>query len=725
MLYRFGSKVQRQVGEPFDTSTGTYTWHVNEELEPNQSAYMVEFTPEERAVIDERNLHNRLIFSLTPKGNLDDIERQIAKLQTEGNRVNDEIGRANQRSDLSSQDRITRMFDHLHDIGQQIERLRNLKEQLSDPNRLILIKQFLGGKTTYLAILNTAAEARQFEIDFEKALIQLQKYLQQFIPKPEEPAKEAAAARLPTQVFHNVDEMDFEIFQGVWVIGAPGTGKTNALQFMISELLQFVEQGKATVVIMDGQGKGQSLAYPFLQMPQYRSRLLYIDPRNPLKINPFRYRKNLEYRASFNATRGMLTYFMSGMIDQPLTSNHETILENALELMFRIPEATLYTLLDILNPSRTDLHEYESSIESIPDTFIRQFLRVDLFRNRIFAPRRDELVGRLYAMLRDFTFRTMFSDPSTPYHIPAIIDMGRLIVIDCDKNYLSDRTEMFGRFFISQIHRAALERSSYPPDQRKLPCFVFIDECHDFIARDERIYQILEQARKQNISVILANQFTSQITEPRVLNSLFSTTATKMVSRTSTDLSLLATHLHCTPEDILSAPKYHFVLHTTDKPTTYISFPPVTFDYPSEEEMQKLREKWRQEWIVWRDEAIRVLNGRRKRGLPVDEVEQVLANYEREVENPVCAPTDRRILQVGDWVQWEQDGVLQFESPRQITDFSDDLHWVFVEGSNTGLPLREVKLCRLGEDVESEPEEAIEPPVLPDTPDRPRGTTTW
>jgi hypothetical protein len=47
-------------------------------------------------------------------------------------------------------------------------------------------------------------------------------------------------------------------------------------------------------------------------------------------------------------------------------------------------------------------------------------------------------------------------------------------------------------------------------------------------------------------------------------------------------------------------------------------------------------------------------------------------------------------IQAGDYVQWESQGVLQFQAPRQVRGFSDDGDWAFVEGSATRVPVSEL-----------------------------------
>jgi hypothetical protein len=45
---------------------------------------------------------------------------------------------------------------------------------------------------------------------------------------------------------------------------------------------------------------------------------------------------------------------------------------------------------------------------------------------------------------------------------------------------------------------------------------------------------------------------------------------------------------------------------------------------------------------------------------------------------------------VGDFVQWESQGVLQFPGVRRVTGFSEDGEWAFVDGSGTGVPVKEL-----------------------------------
>lgn len=88
------------------------------------------------------------------------------------------------------------------------------------------------------------------------------------------------------------------------------------------------------------------------------------------------------------------------------------------------------------------------------------------------------------------------------------------------------------------------------------------------------------------------------------------------------------------------------------------------------------------------------------------------ASQSTAVETPLL-----REVAIGDLVQVEINGALQFEKPARVRAIQDHegQKWVFVEGSETGIPMEQVKLEQKGE---GSAKGEIKPPVLalPDIP---------
>jgi hypothetical protein len=62
-------------------------------------------------------------------------------------------------------------------------------------------------------------------------------------------------------------------------------------------------------------------------------------------------------------------------------------------------------------------------------------------------------------------------------------------------------------------------------------------------------------------------------------------------------------------------------------------------------------------------------------------------------------------VKVGDYIQWESQGIHQFREPKRVSGFSEDGQILFVDGSLTGIPVAQVS-------VEDAPANAPKPPVV-------------
>ena len=94
-----------------------------------------------------------------------------------------------------------------------------------------------------------------------------------------------------------------------------------------------------------------------------------------------------------------------------------------------------------------------------------------------------------------------------------------------------------------------------------------------------------------------------------------------------------------------------------------------------------------------------------------------------ESESPPAEDSDAGVsASIGDYVQWESQGVLKFNEPRRVRWISPDGGWLAVEGSNTGVPMSEVTI-----EQQAAKTAPIVPPELVEESDSgpPAGFTEW
>jgi hypothetical protein len=236
----------------------------------------------------------------------------------------------------------------------------------------------------------------------------------------------------------------------------------------------------------------------------------------------------------------------------------------------------LDTLIDLMQPG--GLKQFKEHVDTL-DPDARRFFDLK-FNSKEFDRTKEQVVDRLFAVKRIRTLSRMFAAPKSKFDFFTEMGKAKVILINVPQSLLQeDGVEIVGRFFISMILLAAHKRQLLPKDQR-LPCFVYIDECQDFIKRDPKIPVILDQARKLNVGVVLAHQRLQQL-QPYVLDALYGATAIKFATKVSDAAAhALARDMRTTPEFILNQPPYHFAAYVrgmTDSAVS-IGMPYVDFN---------------------------------------------------------------------------------------------------------------------------------------------------
>jgi hypothetical protein len=368
-------------------------------------------------------------------------------------------------------------------------------------------------------------------------------------------------------------------FEHMHILAGTGHGKTQTIQHLLTADIERVVQGKASIVVMDSQGdliRTISSLKVFSDQPE---RLCLVDPHDidhPVALNLFdmgmqrleRY-STLDKERLRNSAKELLNFVLSSLLGSDMTSKQATLFDFTLALMLEIPGATIHTFRDLMQEGA--LAKYQRYVakldETAQDFFNKEF---DVKRGQ-FETTKKEVVRRLYGILSNATFRRMFSNEKSKLDLFSEMNSGKVILIDTAKDLLKENgTEVFGRFFIALIANAAQERATLHPSQR-LPCFVYIDECHDYISSDANVTAILEQARKQNVGLVLAHQYLSQISQG-VLESLFANTSIKFVGGVSDrDAHSVARELRCAPAFIQQQPTGSWAAYVKNFTPTAIS----------------------------------------------------------------------------------------------------------------------------------------------------------
>lgn len=388
-------------------------------------------------------------------------------------------------------------------------------------------------------------------------------------------------------------------FEHTYVLGPTGTGKTQLLQQLILSDLK----RPGTVIVIDSQADLINNIKALKEIP--KERLVIIDPTDveyPLALNIFdigqdriaRY-SPLEYERHINGVIEQLGYVFSSILGSELTSKQGVALNFVLRLLIHIPNATIHTLRDIFTPK--GLEPFTKYVAKLSQTG-QQFFQHE-FNNKAFDETKTQILRRLYSILENPTIERLFSHPKSRLNLKDEMDSGKVILINTSKDLLKQQgCTFFGRFFLSLITQAALERASQHPSKR-CPTYVYIDEVGDYI--DPTVNTILEQTRKYKIALTMAHQQLAQL-PPEVRASVATNTSIKFIgSVSSEDARALADNMRTTWETLRNQKRLHFSLYVRGylhKPCT-IAVRPGRMEAQSRrtpQEMQELLESTRQRY---------------------------------------------------------------------------------------------------------------------------------
>ena len=399
-------------------------------------------------------------------------------------------------------------------------------------------------------------------------------------------------------------------FEHLHLIGGTGHGKSQTLQYLICQDLDHVAAGERSVVVIDSQGdliKNIAALAEFGPEGALRDRVVIIDPTDvewPVSLNLFDVGIErladydpLERERLTNSILELYDFVLGSLLSAELTQKQNVIFRYVTRLMLVIPDATIHTLRELMEPD-ADI-KFAEHFDKLSGS-AKRFFETE-FKGPEFKQTKKQVLRRLWGILENQTFERMFSHPRSKLDLFSEMNAGKIILINTAKDLLKDQgSQIFGRFFIALIAQAAQERATLPEGKR-LPTFVYVDEAADYF--DQNIATILAQARKYKVGMALAHQYLGQL-NPKLQDAFAANTSIKLAGGVSSkDARTLAPMLQCQPAMIETQPKGHFAAHVRSVTETGVSvrFPfGYLEDKPvmSTDERSELREIMRERYAV-------------------------------------------------------------------------------------------------------------------------------
>jgi hypothetical protein len=158
--------------------------------------------------------------------------------------------------------------------------------------------------------------------------------------------------------------------------------------------------------------------------------------------------------------------------------------------------------------------------------------------------------------------RNIIGQSDSAFNFRKVMDERKILLINLAKGRIGEENSQFlGLILVPKILVAAMSRQDIPKDKRE-DFFLYVDEFQNFATPD--FAQILSEARKYKLNLIVANQFIGQM-EEEVKNAIFGNVGSLVAFRVGvTDANYLQHEFQpvFTEVDLINVERYNTYVKT-------------------------------------------------------------------------------------------------------------------------------------------------------------------
>ncbi len=309
----------------------------------------------------------------------------------------------------------------------------------------------------------------------------------------------------------------------MYVIGKTGMGKSTLLENMA---IQDIRNGEGMAFI-DPHGSTADRIMEYV--PEHRIKdVLYFAPFDMDYPVAFNVMEDVGYDKRHLVVSGLLSAFRKIWVDA-WSARMEYILSNVLLALLEYDGSTL---LDV-NRMLVNKAFRKKVVENIKDPTVRAFW-VEEFANytdRYTQDATPAIQNKVGQFTSNPLIRNIVGQPKSSFDIRQMMDDKKILIINLSKGRVGEvNATLLGSMLVTKIYLAAMSRADVPAQTlATLPNFYFyVDEFQNFA--NESFSDILSEARKYKLNLIIAHQYIEQM-EEEVRDAVFGNVGTTVAFR--------------------------------------------------------------------------------------------------------------------------------------------------------------------------------------------------
>ncbi|MFA5047706.1 MAG: type IV secretion system DNA-binding domain-containing protein [Patescibacteria group bacterium] len=338
----------------------------------------------------------------------------------------------------------------------------------------------------------------------------------------------------------------------MYVIGKTGMGKTTLLENMI--ISDIINGEGCCYVDPHGDTAEKILNY----IPAHRiNDVIYLNPSDSEFPIAFNVLEAVDEKAKNFIASGLISVFKKLWADS-WGPRLEYILRNTILALLDYPGSTLLGIMRIL----VDQEYRDKVIEKVTDPVVKSFWTNEYskWNDRVLQEVISPIQNKVGQFLSNFLIRNIVGQVKSTIDLRDIMDNKKILIMNLSKGRIGEDTmQLLGSMIITKLYLAAMSRVNIPEKERA-DFYLYVDEFQNFAT--ESFADILSEARKYRLNLIIAHQYIEQLPE-EVAAAVFGNVGTLVCFRVgASDAELLVKEF--TPffieDDLVNIPAFQIYL---------------------------------------------------------------------------------------------------------------------------------------------------------------------
>ncbi len=363
----------------------------------------------------------------------------------------------------------------------------------------------------------------------------------------------------------------------MYLIGKTGTGKSTTLENMI---YQDIQMGHG-VAIVDPHGDLAERALDFIPANRIND-VIYFNPadtENPFALNVL---EQVDASQRHLVASGLVGVFKKIWADS-WGPRLEYVLRNTILALLEYPGSTLLGIMRIL----VDKEFRKKVVDRLTDPVVKSFWTNEYpkYPDRLRAEAIAPIQNKVGQFLSTSLIRDIVGQVKSKINLREIMDNKKILIMNLSKGRIGeDASALLGAMMITKIQMAVMSRINIPEEERQ-DFYLYVDEFQNFAT--ESFADILSEARKYHLNLILAHQYIDQLTvkdTSRVRDAIFGNVGTMVVFRVGAkDADFLAKEFvpRFEEEDLVDLDQYNIYVKLmidglTSEPFSALTLPPLS-----------------------------------------------------------------------------------------------------------------------------------------------------